>query len=298
MIATKFGTSKNTSYKTSYETQPDLGQRKESKYGDEYTWNEVTMSQQLRRMQYAVRGEVVMAADKLKAQGRDILMTNIGNPQAVGQKPISFYRQVLALCDLPPEDGIDNPNIDKLFPSDVIERARAIRAALGPAGTGAYTGSQGVLAFREDVADFIAKRDGHPAFAGNVFLTNGASSAIDMILTALISGDNSAIMIPIPQYPIYSALIARLGGRQVGYMLDESIGWAVTKEELTQKLDDAKNSGLEVKALAIINPGTFGKKRKTALLNLSSRKCTGHYSDVYSYFVVSRLLQVTQQARF
>lgn len=76
-----------------------------------------------------------------------------------------------------------------------------------------------------------------------------------MILTALISDDHSAVAIPIPQYPIYSALIARLGGRQVGYMLDESIGWAVTKEELEEKLYQSKKDGLEVKALAIINPG-------------------------------------------
>lgn len=81
------------------------------------------------------------------------------------------------------------------------------------------------------------------------------SSAIDMVLTGLISDDHSGIMIPIPQYPIYSALIARLGGRQVGYYLDESIGWAVTQEELDAKLYQAQNDGIEVKALAIINPG-------------------------------------------
>lgn len=76
-----------------------------------------------------------------------------------------------------------------------------------------------------------------------------------MVLTALISDDHSGIMIPIPQYPIYSALIARLGGRQVGYYLDESIGWAVTPQELDEKLYQAQNQGIEVKALAIINPG-------------------------------------------
>ena len=76
-----------------------------------------------------------------------------------------------------------------------------------------------------------------------------------MILTTLISDDESGIMIPIPQYPIYSALIARLGGRQIGYMLDESIGWAVTHEELESKLYKSKQQGVDVKALAIINPG-------------------------------------------
>lgn len=81
------------------------------------------------------------------------------------------------------------------------------------------------------------------------------SSAIDFILTGLISSDHSGVMIPIPQYPIYSALIARLGGRQIGYMLDESIGWAVTAEELEQKYEESTAKGIEVKALAIINPG-------------------------------------------
>ena len=276
IIATKFSNIKNTSYKVSYENRPDLGPRRvsakkkpteektpeqeleeESKYAEEYSWNEVTMSQSLRRMQYAVRGEVVMKADQLKSQGRDILFTNIGNPHSVGQKPLTFNRQVLALCDLPAEVGIDNPHVHQFFPNqDVIDRAtRIMKDAVGPAGTGAYTNSQGILPFRQDVAQFIEKRDGHEAYAGDIFLTNGASGAIDMVLTALIAGDTSAIMIPIPQYPIYSALITRLGGRQVGYLLDEAIGWAVTRQELDQKLEQAKQKGLDVRALAIINPG-------------------------------------------
>ena len=45
-----------------------------------YSWNEDTMSQSLRRMQYAVRGEVVMLAEQLKAEGREIIFTNVGNP--------------------------------------------------------------------------------------------------------------------------------------------------------------------------------------------------------------------------
>ena len=130
-----------------------------------------------------------------------------------------------------------------------------MKDAIGPAGTGAYTNSQGILQFRQNVAQFIEKRDGHEAFAGDIFLTNGASATIDMVLTALIAGDTSAIMIPILQYPIYSALITRLGGRQVGYMLDEAIGWAATRQELDHKLQQAKQKGLDVRALAIINPG-------------------------------------------
>jgi len=57
------------------------------------------------------------------------------------------------------------------------------------------------------------------------------------------------------QYPIYSALIAKLGGRQVGYELNESLNWAVSRDELESKLDKAKKEGLEVRAMAMINPG-------------------------------------------
>jgi len=222
---------------------------------DTFTWNEITMSQSLRRMQYAVRGEVVMRADQLQAKGKEILYTNIGNPHQVGQEPITYYRQVLALCDLPAEYGVDHPEVSRMFPGDVIKRAREMRELVGPSGTGAYTQSQGILGFRKHVAEFIEKRDGYPAYAGNIFLTNGASSAIAMVLQGLLAQNNDAVMIPIPQYPIYSALISKLGGRQIGYELDESLNWAVTKEELESKLEQAKNNGLEVKGLAMINPG-------------------------------------------
>ena len=83
VIATKFGRATNVAYKASLEDHPHLGERQTvSQYEGEFSWNEVTMSQSLRRMQYAVRGEVVMKADKLAAEGREILFTNIGNPHS------------------------------------------------------------------------------------------------------------------------------------------------------------------------------------------------------------------------
>lgn len=220
-----------------------------------FTWNEETMSQSLRRMQYAVRGEVVMKADQLAAQGKEILYTNIGNPHQVGQKPITYYRQVLALCDLPAEQGVDHPKVYELFPRDVVERAREYREIIGPSGMGAYTHSQGILGLRKHIAEYIQNRDGYPSYPGNIFLTNGASAGIAMVLQGLLASNNDAVMIPIPQYPIYSALIAKLGGRQVGYYLDESMNWAVSREQLDKQFAKALKEGLEVKALAMINPG-------------------------------------------
>jgi len=157
------------------------------------------MSQALRKMQYAVRGEVVMKADALEQEGREILYTNVGNPHSVGQKPLTFFRQVLALCDLPAEHGVDHPNASAMFPADAIARARDMRAAIGDAGTGSYTNSQGIAQFRGDVARFIERRDGHPARPEDIFLTNGASSAIQHVLTACFASDHDALMIPIPQ---------------------------------------------------------------------------------------------------
>lgn len=204
---------------------------------------------------FEIRSYHTYRAEALQAKGRKITFTNIGNPHALGQKPITFYRQVLALCELPAECGVDHPEAYRLFPEDVIAKAREYRDAIGKCGTGAYSHSQGIVQFREKVADFIAKRDGHPSYPGDIFLTNGASTAIQHVLTALIAGDRDGIMIPIPQYPIYSALIALLGGRQVGYELDESRAWAATNENLEQTLKDSKQKDLNVRAMVIINPG-------------------------------------------
>ncbi|KAL3937571.1 MAG: hypothetical protein SGBAC_007346 [Bacillariaceae sp.] len=258
IAATKMSAdSKNTRIMTYLAQHPQLGEQyiSDAEEEENYTWNEETMSQSLRRMQYAVRGEVVMKADQMAAQGRDILYTNIGNPHQVGQAPITYFRQVLALCDLPEEYGVNHPKIRDLFPKDVVDRAKEYREIIGPSGTGAYTHSQGILGLRKHVAEFIQNRDGYKAYAGNIFLTNGASTAISMVLQGLLASNKDAIMIPIPQYPIYSALISKLGGRQVGYELDESLNWAVTREELDVRLEKAKKEGLDVKALAMINPG-------------------------------------------
>eukprot|EP00536_Pseudo-nitzschia_multiseries_P012637 jgi/Psemu1/209304/e_gw1.494.19.1 len=213
------------------------------------------MSQAVRRMQYAVRGQIVMKADELQQQGRDIIFTNIGNPHSVGQQPITFFRQVASLTDLG-DDGIYHPDVLRMFPTDVVERAKTIQRVLEGSGTGAYTGSQGALGFRKDVARFIEERDeGHPAYPGNIFLSNGASSAIELVLTTIMSTELCGVMVPIPQYPLYSALIAKLTGTQVNYHLDEERSWSTSKETLEAELKSAQKDGIVVKALVLINPG-------------------------------------------
>jgi len=189
----------------------------------------------------------------LQAGGK-ILYTNIGNPHSVGQKPLTWPRQVMALVDLPAEVGVDHPAAATLFPADAIARAKEIQAALG-GGTGAYSHSKGNTLFRHDVVEFIQNRDNLPSDPESIFLTNGASTGISHILTTVISGPNDGCMIPIPQYPIYSATLAMLNGAQVPYNLDESKGWSCTLSGLEESLAAAKAKGITTKAFVIINPG-------------------------------------------
>lgn len=163
---------------------------------------ESTISPALVNMRYAVRGEIVKRADDIQHVIEEhpfdtnnkfdhVLFTNLGNPHSVGQRSLTWPREVMALCNLPDEVGIDNPKAGQLFPNDVIERARQIKhEALHDHGTGAYSHSQGVLPFREDIAAFIEKRDGGvPSVPNNIFMTNGASTGIDMILQTLLADE-------------------------------------------------------------------------------------------------------------
>lgn len=227
-----------------------------------------TISDKLIKMEYAVRGPVVNAAEEIIDELRNsdgktdiypfdhVTLANIGNPHAVGQKALTWPRQVLALCDLPDECGIDHPQADLLFPRDAIRRAREIKANLGVAGTGAYSHSKGARCFREDIAAFLEKRDGGvTADDDNIFLTNGASNGISLVLQALIADNKSGVMVPIPQYPFYSATITLLGGQFVGYYLDESKNWDLNIQTLKEAYLKAQQDGITVKGLVLINPG-------------------------------------------
>ena len=228
---------------------------------------EETMSQNLRGMEYAVRGEVVAAADDLQQELEDnpdafpnfdeILYTNVGNPHSVGQKSLTWPREVMALCNLPDETGIMNPEIHKIFNEDVITRVREIRKDdMDGKGTGSYSHSQGHPWFREDIAAFLKERDGGvPASADDIFMTNGASKGIEMVLETLLADETKGLMLPIPQYPIYSAQVSLRGAHQVGYYLDEEKGWSIDIGHLEEELEKSKEKGIDVVGFVLINPG-------------------------------------------
>ncbi|KAL8122753.1 hypothetical protein AgCh_010942 [Apium graveolens] len=212
--------------------------------------------------EYAVRGEIVNLAQKLQQELVDkpgshpfdeILYCNIGNPQSLNQQPITFFREVLALCDHPAI--LDKSETQGLFSADSIERAWQILDQIPGRATGAYSHSQGIKGLRDTIAAGIEARDGFPADPNDLFLTDGASPAVHMMMQLLISSKNDGILCPIPQYPLYSASIALHGGTLVPYYLDEATGWGLEISELKRQLEDARSKGVTVKALVVINPG-------------------------------------------
>ena len=91
--------------------------------------------------QYAVRGPIVIRAQQLEEDGKKIIYCNIGNPQALKQKPLSYIRQVISLIEYP--ELLNHPEVLRLYPKDLVARARDIFSK-HPHGTGAYTQSPGI----------------------------------------------------------------------------------------------------------------------------------------------------------
>jgi alanine transaminase len=211
-------------------------------------------------MEYAVRGLLVLRAEehaKRLAMGEkmafdDLVFCNIGNPQSVGQHPITFFRQVLSLCVNPLL--LENDAVVASMPQDVVTRARGLLNG-SVHGVGAYSHSKGVGLVREHVSEFIAERDGHQSNPDHIFLTNGASDGVKTVINMLVRGADDGIMIPIPQYPLYSATVTACGGTQVPYYLDEGLDWSISMQNLNNVVTDAKANGTNVRAMAIINPG-------------------------------------------
>lgn len=207
--------------------------------------------------QYAVRGEIATLADDLAKQLKQgqllpfdhIVNANIGNPQQLKQKPLTWYRQVLLILQYP-ELATKARDV---FPDDVVARAHKFLDLVG--SVGAYSHSKGAPVFRELIATAIAKRDGFPSDPEHIYLTGGASAAVSYLLTVLNQNDKLGFLIPIPQYPLYTATIALNNSVAVGYYLDEAKNWRTDPEEIRKVIADNQQRGVDLKALVIINPG-------------------------------------------
>ena len=222
--------------------------------------------------QYAVRGELAAKSEVYRAQLKkaassdpptppekplpfdSVITANIGNPQQLGQKPITFFRQVLALLEYPPL--LDNEEALKNafgYKQDAIDRARWLLKEIG--SVGAYSQSAGAPVIRESVAKFIERRDGHPSDASSIYLSAGASSAVHSLMHIVCSKPETGILIPIPQYPLYTATLSVLDARGVQYNLDESKHWSTDLETIRESYEKASSEGTDVRAIVVINPG-------------------------------------------
>lgn len=226
----------------------------------------------VKEAKYAVRGELAIKSEEYRAQLRKlkdepptpptdkplpfdtVISANIGNPQQLDQKPITFFRQVLSLLEYPNLLDHEQVLLDSLdYKQDAIDRAAFLRKEIG--SVGAYSQSTGVPAIRKSVAKYIERRDGFPADPNNIYLSAGASAGVNTLMHIMCSSDKTGILVPIPQYPLYTATLSILNARCCPYYLDESTGWGTNMEAIKSAYEEAKANGTDVRAIVIINPG-------------------------------------------
>jgi alanine transaminase len=101
----------------------------------------------------------------------------------------------------------------------------------------------------------MVDRDGYPATPDNIFLTTGASQGVNYLINVTLATPNDGIMIPIPQYPLYTATLAVLKGKPIPYYPIEHQNWSLEVSDLEESIKRAKAEGTRPRALAVINPG-------------------------------------------
>ena len=207
------------------------------------------------KAEYAIEGPICIRADEMAAEMKrgvkfpfpELIRCNIGNPFELGKKELTFPRQLIAATEC---KEVRN---SRLFPDEVIARANEFLANIS-GGLGAYSSGEGHEFVRNNVAQFITRRDGYASDPFNVLLTNGASHAMKRTVDLFTNGRNSGIIVPLPTYPVYTAEISMRNGTIVPCYLDEAHGWRLTVDELDRAYTEAVRSGVDVKMVVMINP--------------------------------------------
>ncbi len=178
---------------------------------------------------YLIRGSVLHRANELRAlQEKGVALPferfyplHYGNPQLLGQPPITFLRQVIAATFCPSllDTGV--------FPEDVKERVKYYLANIPNGAIGAYSDAPGFPVFRKAVADYITKRDGFPSYVDNIYLTDGTLDGMNFVLRLLFSRPGIGVMLPSPEYPGYSFSVTQMEGTAIKYSLNEEDDWSV-----------------------------------------------------------------------
>ncbi len=176
---------------------------------------EFMQSTKLQNVLYEIRGPIHDHAARLEAEGHRILKLNIGNPAPF---------------------GFEAPDV---IMRDMIQ---ALPYAQG------YSDSKGILSARRAVVTRYELIDEFPRFdVDDVFLGNGVSELITMTMQALLNNGDE-VLIPAPDYPLWTATTALAGGTPVHYLCDETQGWQPDIADLESKITD------RTKAVVVINP--------------------------------------------
>ncbi len=174
----------------------------------------ITKSHKLGGVGYDIRGPVLDRANELEAEGQRIIKLNIGNLAAFGFEP--------------PEEVV----------TDILKNL--------PEFSG-YTDSKGLFAPRKAVVQYTQSQGIAGVGVEDVYLGNGASELIALSLNALLDAGDE-VLIPAPDYPLWTACVSLSGGTPVHYICDESNGWEPSLSDIKNKITQ------KTKAIVVINP--------------------------------------------
>ncbi|XP_028823700.1 alanine aminotransferase 2 isoform X2 [Denticeps clupeoides] len=182
----------------------------------------------------------------------EVIDVGSADAQRLGMKPITFVRQVLALC-IHPE--LLN---DETFPVDVQQRARELLEHCAGGSVGSYAESAGIAHVQQSVAKFITRRDkGLTSDPSHIFMSSGSQRALRCVLKFLLQGSDHApigVMTPNPHPHTLLPLLELLGIVSLPYQLQQGAGWALEKAELKRALQ-ANRGNCNPRAIYISNPG-------------------------------------------
>jgi alanine-synthesizing transaminase len=195
----------------------------------------IPVAQRVDRFTYAIRN-IVAEAQRVEATGKRVRYLNIGDPVAFG-----FHTPVHLV--------------------ETVERAMRD-------GHNGYGPSAGLAPAREAVAREYTTR-GFPVSADRVFLTAGTSEGIELALTAMVDADGE-VLVPMPTYPLYTAVLAKIGARARFYRTDPARGWMPDLDHLASLITPA------TRVLVVIDPNNptgalYSTSTRRALVELADR---------------------------
>jgi len=174
----------------------------------------IRKSSKLNNVCYEIRGQIAAEARKLEDEGHKILKLNIGNPA-----PFGFAA---------PDDIL----------KDVIHTL--------PTAQG-YCESKGIYSARVAVMQYFQQQGILDVSVEDIFIGNGVSELIVMAMQALLNNDDE-VLIPAPDYPLWTASVALSGGKAIHYRCDEENQWFPNLQDIASKIND------KTKAIVLINP--------------------------------------------